>query len=177
MAEAGAGFLRIGKLDAARRQLNAALTLYFDEGDVVAIHTITGAAHEVLRDLAGQAGQHMLIEGSLIQGIGVEFTNEIMAIVRRPQNFFKHADRDPEAVLEFSPHVTELLLLDGIAKCLEMTAEQTDFERAYEKWFFVHNPQFWKHTPLRDFAAQAGQLFGNLSRQEFLRDFLATIRA
>jgi hypothetical protein len=36
--------IRIGKLDAARRQLQAAIMLWFTEGDPVAIHTIASAA-------------------------------------------------------------------------------------------------------------------------------------
>ena len=33
--------IRIGKLDAARRQLQAAITLWFNDGDPVAIHYLT----------------------------------------------------------------------------------------------------------------------------------------
>jgi len=35
----------ITKRDAAQRQIDAAIRLYFDEGEELAIHTLVGAAH------------------------------------------------------------------------------------------------------------------------------------
>jgi hypothetical protein len=40
--------LRIGKLDAARRQLETAIILWFTDGDPVAIHTLAFAAYEII---------------------------------------------------------------------------------------------------------------------------------
>jgi hypothetical protein len=44
--------MKLSKLDVARRQLETAITLYFHESDPVSIHTLTAAAHGVLRDLS-----------------------------------------------------------------------------------------------------------------------------
>jgi hypothetical protein len=37
--------IRITSLEAAQRQLDVALTLWFGDGDEVAIHTLAGSAH------------------------------------------------------------------------------------------------------------------------------------
>jgi hypothetical protein len=39
--------LKISKLDAAKRQLEVAIRLYFYFGDPVAIHTLTAAAYNI----------------------------------------------------------------------------------------------------------------------------------
>jgi hypothetical protein len=48
--------IKISKLDAARRQLDTAIRLYFMEGDPVSVHTLAAAAFEILKDLV-RSGQ------------------------------------------------------------------------------------------------------------------------
>jgi hypothetical protein len=53
----------VSKLDAARRQLETAVRLYFCEGDPVSMHTLTSAAYQVLSDInRAQGGRPMLKE-------------------------------------------------------------------------------------------------------------------
>jgi hypothetical protein len=40
---------KVSKLDAAKRQLETVIRLYFSNGDPVSIHTLTAAAYNVLR--------------------------------------------------------------------------------------------------------------------------------
>lgn len=171
--------LSVTKLDAARRQLDAALLLYFNDGDPVAVHSLAGATHDLLRDLSAKSGSKMLIEGSLLVGIGPELTEEFRKVMRRPQNFFKHADRDPHSLLQFSPRTTDLLLLDCSAKYLEVTGELTLLQQAFEKWCLLHYPQFWRNTKWKQKAEwlsrEARELFHDLGRREFLSKFLSTV--
>lgn len=173
MSDQGAG-IQVSKLDAARRQLDAALLLYFNEADPIGIHSLTAAAHGVLRDLSSKAGTHMPIEGSLLQELGPDFTKEVMLAMRRSQNFFKHADRDAESELEFWPQSTDLLLLDCAAKYFEMTGGQTILQKAYVNWCSVHYPQFWRGTKMAGLVRKASKDFGAMGRVEFLREFMTT---
>ncbi len=50
------GFLEISKLDAAKRQLDTAIRLYFCDGDPVSIHTLAAASYNILRDVTEQIG-------------------------------------------------------------------------------------------------------------------------
>lgn len=43
--------LKISKLDAAKRQLETAIRLYFNSADPVSIHTLACAAHSIISDL------------------------------------------------------------------------------------------------------------------------------
>lgn len=42
----------ISKIEAAFRQLRTAVLLFFSDQDPVAVHTLTAAAHEILRQFA-----------------------------------------------------------------------------------------------------------------------------
>ena len=86
--------LTIRKIDAARRQLDVAIRLWLDEGDLAAVQTLAWAGLTVLRDLAKAAG-------APIPGPS-KFQFELD---REAANFLKHADRDPDAWLfEIDPH-------------------------------------------------------------------------
>ena len=41
----------IAKLDAAKRQLQTAIALFFDDGDPISIHTLACAAYDVIDDV------------------------------------------------------------------------------------------------------------------------------
>ena len=45
------------KLEAARRQLNAAIRMTFANEDELAIHTVAAAAYGIVRDLLGTRGR------------------------------------------------------------------------------------------------------------------------
>jgi hypothetical protein len=53
----------VDKLNAARRQLESAITMFFENWDVVSQHTLISAAYGVLYDLGKQRG----IDGSVTQ--------------------------------------------------------------------------------------------------------------
>ena len=90
---------RIGKLEAARRQIEFAISAHFSNGDPFAIHTVTTAAFGILRALAEKRGSvkaHQAISDRIRPGKEGEFWRYI----NRASNFLKHADRDPDAMLE-----------------------------------------------------------------------------
>ncbi len=46
----------ISKVDAARRQLDTSLKLYFQNQDAISIHTLASAAQNILQDLSKRKG-------------------------------------------------------------------------------------------------------------------------
>jgi hypothetical protein len=48
--------IRIGKMDAAHRQLKAAIRLWFADEDPVAVHTLAAASHEIILALFKKSG-------------------------------------------------------------------------------------------------------------------------
>lgn len=165
-------FDKVTKLDAARRQLEAAAELHFREGDTVSIHTLVAAGHQLLIDLAGKTGQQGLLQrtfATLPEGLRRELTKHF----RHPQNFFKHAERDSGDEIEFSPRQTEVMLVDAMGLYFQLTGDQPRLLRAFELWFLVHRPEFLgeilPETIAKTEAARQG--LKALSRPEFLADF------
>jgi hypothetical protein len=54
--------LQISKIAAAQRQLDAAIRMFFDQEDELAIHTVAAAAFQVLRDVTKKRGRHFTLE-------------------------------------------------------------------------------------------------------------------
>jgi len=52
---------RITKLDAAIRQLDTAITLWFTEADTISIHTLACSAHQIIHDINQQKGHRDLL--------------------------------------------------------------------------------------------------------------------
>src|SRR3990170_2717985 len=98
--------ITVSKLDAARRQLDTAVRLYFSEADPVSIHTLTAASHEVLTDLNRERGGSPTVMESFEAYIKPEGIKEFGSMINKAANFFKHADRDPEDIQTFNPEQT-----------------------------------------------------------------------
>jgi hypothetical protein len=90
------------KLDAARRQLETAVLLLFAEGDAISTHTLACAAFGILKDVATHRGE-MKVLAAAEELAEAGRKGEFWKGFNRAGNFFKHADRDPDAVLSGMP--------------------------------------------------------------------------
>jgi len=137
------GRIKINKLEAARRQLETAISLYFNGGDPVSTHTLASAAVEILSDLNNACNGTPMITDLEVSGI---IRPGKMALARQvfrgPQNFFKHADKDPEAALDFHPEFPTVFILAGVEKYRELSAENPPLMRVFSLWFRIQ----WTHV-------------------------------
>jgi len=175
-------FPSVTKLEAARRQLETAALLYFNSRDAISMHTLVAAAYQILEDLATREGTKMLIEQSIVSSLGEEIARELRPYIRRIQNYLKHADRSNEPdSLEYSPQLTELMLLDAYGKLTQLTGEQPRILLAFENWFFMnHLEMLDRFPPQKQVMRQAKSMLGHLDRITFLREFMSntcTLRA
>jgi hypothetical protein len=137
--------VQLTKLEAARRQLESAVRLYFAYGDEVSIHTLAAAAYSLVRDInEHRHGEPMLKDLHLLlpDGLSREFRNYI----NRPENFLKHADKDPDAVAELEPRWTEVLIWEASRKYCEMTGKQNKILITFVFWFVAHQPELRKQV-------------------------------
>jgi len=133
--------IRIGKFDAARRQLRTAITLWFTGSDPVAVHTLAFAAYEILHHLSEKRDptrRDLLFDTATVKD---EYLKDWNQFVRKEANFFKHADRDGDSVIEFNPKITEYFILFAIA-ARELCGESgTDEESTFSWWLSVNRPE------------------------------------
>lgn len=89
---------KVTKLDAARRQLETAICLLFEQADAVSIHTLAHAAFGILKDVAEHQGIDRVLQAADKVAASTskkEFWNGF----NKSGNFFKHGDKDPAGVL------------------------------------------------------------------------------
>jgi hypothetical protein len=85
--------VRISKMDAARRQLQTALRLWFTGGDAVSIHALAYAAYEIGHSLSKRRDptrRDLIFDSDLIKEKHRRDWNDA---IKAHANFFKHANR------------------------------------------------------------------------------------
>lgn len=108
--------IRLTKFDAIRSQLDAAIELFFTSDNAVATHTLAAAAYNALKDIAKREGaEHPFIKTEYLESLSPEERERTHKLLHEPENFFKHANRDPNGEIMFNPELTELLLIDACA--------------------------------------------------------------
>ncbi len=140
--------ITVNKLDAARRQLQTAIALWFEDGDPVAIHALVSAAHEIIHTLFKRKGLHGLMFDTLL--IKDEHRSDWAKLIKRASGFFKHAREDPDGTLEFNPAVNEGLLF-ACANALQRMGEPPSFEEvALGYWLRIQHPSWTTKTMRRN---------------------------
>ena len=137
--------IKISKLDAAKRQLETAIRLYFNEADPVSIHTLVGAAHGILSDLNKKRGGKPMIVSDY--SIKEEYKKEIRKKLKEAINHFKHADQAPNAVIDFNPEINDDYIYDACAKYGELTGENVPYFMIFFGWFASKNINVFIFTP------------------------------
>ena len=91
--------MQLSKFDIAKRQLEAAIDLYFSDGDYLAVITLAGAAEEILGKLLQRRGDRAMIDD--IVELDRELTGgrpfeEIRKEANGARNSLKHANDQNE---------------------------------------------------------------------------------
>ena len=81
--------LRLSKIDAARRQIESAIWLWFMDADIVSVHTLAAAAHRLMLDLAKRRGVTPL--PATTEYFAKRHERETSHAVRNGEAFFKDA--------------------------------------------------------------------------------------
>ena len=63
-------------------------------------------------------------------------------MVSRYENFFKHAEKDPDRLLDFNPDATELLVLDAVFTYESLTHEVAPVLSTFKAWILIHQPRY-----------------------------------
>jgi hypothetical protein len=115
--------IKISRLEAARRQLDTAIRLYFTNGDPISIHTLAAAAFEILKDVDRHGPNTGTFYDSVENVVTPGLEKQAIIAMREAQNFFKHAQQEPDKVLDFWLGHPEILLGVACDKYSELAAE------------------------------------------------------
>lgn len=113
--------------------------MWFMDGDEVSIHTLAAAAYQIIHDLKEHTG---IVQGLLYDAANVkdEHRNKWINFIKKPMNFFKHADKDPEGMIEFRP-IGSLVYMAFGATGLRLLGERTSYTvNAFTLWLVINRP-------------------------------------
>jgi hypothetical protein len=136
---------KISKIEAAQRQLDTAIGLWFEGGDAVSITALNCAASQVLYNLAGKLKKKV---AGMFDRAGMDMTQaaHFYKFMGDICGFFKHADRKnaENAVLEmgegFEENYLPLFLLNTSQQYRLLGHALTDPMAAVFAWCVLHHP-------------------------------------
>ena len=132
-------FIEVSKLEAAERQLDQAVRLFFAREDEVSIHTLAAAAYQIIADICKHRGIQREIEDSTaLEEFGIK--KEVIAAIRKPQNFFKHAEHDQTGTVRLNPMLSVCLIMSAVQYLLKLKAVQSSECQIFRYWFFLKLP-------------------------------------
>lgn len=171
--------IRISKLEAAARQLDCAISLWFQDGDEVSIHTLAAAAYQICHDTKEQRGDPfpLLYYSPMIKE---PFRRKWINAVKSPINFFKHADKDTHAIIEFSPPSSIGLMIFAAAG-LRVTGVPTSRPvHALIDYLAIHDAEYIVESYRKEFADKFPVDYINqiklIPKAEFFDQFMSAAR-
>ncbi len=167
--------ITVGKLEAARRQLQTALTLWFNGGDEVSIHTLAHAAYEIIHVVSKERNPNrrdLLFDGSFIKD---KYRGEVNKFFKKPGSFFKHAKKDGEATIEFTPLLTELFLICAVLGVELCNEKHNAEEGAFQQWLYIHRPDLmadeWRKLFEEHITTDLLAAMRSIQKNEFLQTY------
>jgi hypothetical protein len=133
--------ITISKIEAAQRQLRAAIKLWFCEGDIIAVLSLVCSAHQIIHDINKKKGSsHNLIYDSPI--VKDNYRKDWINKIKSPYNFLKHADKDPtpDCTLELDTKVIECYIVYTIMGLEFLNYKSSEIERIFTMYFMLTNP-------------------------------------
>jgi hypothetical protein len=134
--------IRVNKTEAARRQIDAAIRMLYLNEDPVAIHTLAMASFQLLRDLSAKhdvCNFDREIKAMFKPGMESKFWGR----VKQSANFLKHADRDPDEILDkIEEDVNEVILLFSCLYYQDLGFQLTPEMIVLIAWCLAINPDF-----------------------------------
>jgi hypothetical protein len=130
--------VKITKIDAAGRLIDAAMEMFFFGYDPVAIHTIAAASHDIVRALAKRRGiTDLSLSANLIKR---EFHKRWNDVTRSDTRLLGRVDSNQNDDVEVDPELTEALLMFALRGMRRMGHTFNGLQTAYWTWFCLHHP-------------------------------------
>ena len=131
--------IALTKLDAAGRQLDTAIRLFFGDGDAVSVHSLAVSAANVLSDLAEHKNAGVSWRTRTRDDSGLSM-KALKALMHEEWNFFKHADRDPDATLNFNEELSEDFMFMAVLDCGDLQTTTCPMQ-AFQIWYIAAHPE------------------------------------
>ena len=124
--------MKLSKIDVAEAQIRTAVRMFFEGQHPVPIFTLANAAREIVASI-GEQTDVRTVQSDLAEQRGVP-VKKLVQPLSRISNFFKHADRDADAYLEFDEDDLEVVLQLACHDFGRVTGGMPIEAQIYEVW-------------------------------------------
>lgn len=139
--------LRLNKINVAEAHIVSAVKLYFENAHPASVYLLASAAREIMTTLGIKAGgETFLHQLSAWTGQPLEQTAKKAHAFAR---FFKHADKDPDAVIEFPEDEADGVLFIAGREFATVTGGMPVHAQVYEAFFLAKTWPQASQLPLR----------------------------
>lgn len=149
----------VNKLQAAHRQLNAAIRLLFSEDDPVVVLALAGNASAVFSDLIAQKRPNDSWDQHAQQATNLT-ERQYFGVLRRGQNFLKHANRDAAAVITWPTPDTEAVILIAVLNAGELDGNSSS-QQVFRSWYLAKHQDDLGQD--KDFIKDAATVFPGIT--------------
>lgn len=136
--------MQLTKVDAAIRQLDTAIELFFEKRDPVSVRTLVGAAGRILSDLVEHKKPGTSWRSNTVKSMPMLNAKEVYEILNSTPNFLKHADDDPNAVHIFTEGENEDLIFMATLECGEIHPTTLQMQ-VFQIWYMAAYPDYFPH--------------------------------
>ncbi|WP_019530413.1 hypothetical protein [Dasania marina] len=156
---------KITKIEAAQRQLITAIELFLRGGEPVSVYSLATNAWEVIDALCTKEGIDSLSDETRENiTTGSELKKDLINSPYR--NFFKHADRDPDSVLEgFSDLENDHIIFLSVEDYIRLNKKSPVELQVYQLWYLSINIDKVAHEALADILAATEVMFPSIKEQ------------
>jgi hypothetical protein len=158
----------ISKLDAAKRQLETAIRLFFKEEDPVSVHTLSAAAYDILHPLCKSKGIKEFVKNT--EMIRKERRKEYLRMINSTQNFFKHGARDKDQIHHFHYEATPFFIWDACNMYFQLTGERPKELSIFNIWFYLRDPDMLLDSSTKETLIKAAAGLDPSNRRKFYLD-------
>lgn len=151
------GKLPITKIDAAVRQLETAITLWFHDGDPVSICALSHAAHEILYRLSTNTRKRSTLLDA--ENVKPEFREDFKKLIKEAPAFFKHAGKDPHETLFFTVKNAPHIFLDAVGMYNSLEFGARPIFRVFQDWLWMTEPRFFM-KPIKEVFGEGVDIEG-----------------
>lgn len=166
----------IGKLKATKRQIvqreiDTCVDLYFSFGDLVSIHVLISAAHEILKAYDKASSKTGMLFDEVEALIKRELLDDYRELISRPYINFKHGAKNLDTMVELPDRLTETLLLSAIEKYQEVTKCPTAKMLLLRNWLYVQHHLLTPEGEVHFHAPALRKRFPIYARKEYRRAY------
>lgn len=131
--------IRINKIDAARRQIDAAIRMTFAGEDPIAVHSVIAAGHRIIKDICEKRGD---IESFLrfTDWIAEGYEKQFWSAMNRSANFIKHADTDADAIHEFDEEEADFMIVFASKWYGDLGHSRSREMNTFATWWAIQHP-------------------------------------